>query len=1146
MSKLALQIINDYKNNPNQHNKKLDLGNCGLTELPHELFDLTDLEELVVSNEYWCFEMREWVECKNEGPENKLSHIPKAIGQLQQLKVLILSSKGKKNWFVKDIKPLAKLGQLSELILQFNQIQDISPLAKLKQLTKLNLHANQINDISVIGKLKKLRVLYLGYNQIEDISTLGELKLLTELNLRSTQLKDISVLSKLKQLKRFWAFLNAIKNVDALGKLEQLIELDLGSNQIENIEALAKLKHLTKLDLGSNLISDIAALSQLEQLTRLDLYGNQFEEISALSNLKQLTELNLSFNPIQDIKPLRNLNKLTKLHLQSNKIDNIDILGELKLLTDLDLGSNQIKNTDSLSKLKLLKRLDVRKNKIVDVDHFAKLKQLIGLYLSNNKIINIDALGKLKNLKRLDIHNNYIKNITAIDKLNQLTQLDLYNNPVKDIDTSEKNRNYTASVKEYFNRKAEKTKIKVQLPIKVVLLGNHRTGKSSFSNFFVNNTLKSESSTHILRILNYPRESENELPKAVFFDFGGQDYYHGLYRIYLSDQAVNLIFWRERDKYNQMLQSDSNGLATCNFNLNYWLAQKAFFESNRKETDKAILIKTYIDKNNKIPKPDTEYTYHESFKCCFAPQSEDFIGRDHLKFTLINEIEELAEQNVVEEPKWYINFLKFLYNHKPENPFEPLTFEYILNNHYNRKAENKAEKIKFLEVNLRQLHNSGIILFYDSKQLQSKNNLTNYGLIWTNPSALVEELHRDVFNKSKLLNSENPGITTLKKLGLDIEKDANVFELLKIQKVIFYHEKQKKYIIPNFLKLSTQFDGHYHKLKELLNYQFSLNFKYFIPFGLINELMCFFGENAEDFCRNGIIFKVDKATISIELDVEKLQINIYYFLKDKKQKHNLDRYLFSVILAFYMGVKPVSFKEFGKLTTKKNHEGPGDIDKANEDLNQFLNIIDMQNPHFPKDLLLTVNEKDYVEYVDLVNEGEEIEAHNETGESLERNISITPFSAFMETPISVPKKIFVSYANKDKDLVKSKLILSLKNLKRQDKIKIWDEEKIPAGMEWDLEIKRQLQAADIILLVVSLEFIASDYEWDIELKKAIERHNNKEAIVIPIILSPCDWMGDETPFSKLSAIPTNGKPITTFKNQDEAWMEVLQKIKSVI
>ncbi|MEH2242289.1 toll/interleukin-1 receptor domain-containing protein [Nostoc sp.] len=103
-------------------------------------------------------------------------------------------------------------------------------------------------------------------------------------------------------------------------------------------------------------------------------------------------------------------------------------------------------------------------------------------------------------------------------------------------------------------------------------------------------------------------------------------------------------------------------------------------------------------------------------------------------------------------------------------------------------------------------------------------------------------------------------------------------------------------------------------------------------------------------------------------------------------------------------------------------------------------------------------------------------------------------------------KLFFSYSHKDKAL-RDELAKHLSTLRRQGVISSWHDHKILPGEEWDHQINDNLNTADIILLLVSSDFIASDYCWDIEVNKAIERHNAKEARVIPVILGSVDWSG---------------------------------------
>lgn len=141
-----------------------------------------------------------------------------------------------------------------------------------------------------------------------------------------------------------------------------------------------------------------------------------------------------------------------------------------------------------------------------------------------------------------------------------------------------------------------------------------------------------------------------------------------------------------------------------------------------------------------------------------------------------------------------------------------------------------------------------------------------------------------------------------------------------------------------------------------------------------------------------------------------------------------------------------------------------------------------------------------------------------------------------------PVKLFISYSHKDEALVES-LESHLSLLKREHVIESWHDRKIRSGDEWSKEIDENIRSADIIILLVSADFLASDYCYDQEVKQAISMHNAGEAVVVPIIARPCDWMS--APFSKLQALPRDGKPITSFESIDEALMEAAQEIRKI-
>lgn len=145
--------------------------------------------------------------------------------------------------------------------------------------------------------------------------------------------------------------------------------------------------------------------------------------------------------------------------------------------------------------------------------------------------------------------------------------------------------------------------------------------------------------------------------------------------------------------------------------------------------------------------------------------------------------------------------------------------------------------------------------------------------------------------------------------------------------------------------------------------------------------------------------------------------------------------------------------------------------------------------------------------------------------------------------LAAPIDVFISYSHQD-DALRAELDIQLSSLKRQGKIAAWHDRAIEAGTEWEAQVKAKLESAPVILLLISPPFMASNYCYDIEMERAIERHNEGTARVIPIILRPCDWQG--SPFSKLQVLPKEAKPVTLWSDRDSAFLDVVQGIRRAV
>ena len=139
--------------------------------------------------------------------------------------------------------------------------------------------------------------------------------------------------------------------------------------------------------------------------------------------------------------------------------------------------------------------------------------------------------------------------------------------------------------------------------------------------------------------------------------------------------------------------------------------------------------------------------------------------------------------------------------------------------------------------------------------------------------------------------------------------------------------------------------------------------------------------------------------------------------------------------------------------------------------------------------------------------------------------------------------LFFSYSHVDENL-RDQLEIHLWGLRRQGLIDSWHDRRIIAGEEFGTAIDGHIDTADVILLLVSPDFIASDYCYEREMKRALERHQRGDAKVIPVILRPCDW--HDLPFGKLLATPKDGRPITKWPNIDEAFQDVVSAIKGAL
>lgn len=137
--------------------------------------------------------------------------------------------------------------------------------------------------------------------------------------------------------------------------------------------------------------------------------------------------------------------------------------------------------------------------------------------------------------------------------------------------------------------------------------------------------------------------------------------------------------------------------------------------------------------------------------------------------------------------------------------------------------------------------------------------------------------------------------------------------------------------------------------------------------------------------------------------------------------------------------------------------------------------------------------------------------------------------------------VFCSYARQDSECL-IQLDSYLRPLERQGVLALWDDRDVSAGQDFAREIAGRLAGADLVLLLVSPDYLGSDVCYD-QYVAAIKRADSSKAVVVPILIRPADWRN--TTFGQLAPLPADGKPVSSWSNKDEAWLHIVQGVRFV-
>jgi internalin A len=728
---------------------------------------------------------------------------------------------------------------------------------------------------------------------------------------------------------------------------------------------------------------------------------------------------------------------------------------------------------------------------------FSKLTRLQELYLSNNLITSLpEWLDQMTQLEVLDLSNNRLTSLPeAMRNLKSLTDLFLHGNgelglpaevlvfTMSDLFGGAESANPADILDYYFRVRGGKRPLN---EAKLILVGRGTVGKTSLVNRLIHNQFEPhEKKTEGICITGWPLRLKDESVQLNVWDFGGQEIMHATHQFFLTERSLYLLVLNGREGGEDV-------------DAEYWLKLIESFGG-----DSPVVV--VLNKIKEHPFDVNRRALQQKYPI------RDFVKTDCADGTGIEELRKIIERET--------DRLEHLRDAFPASWFSikdqlaKMESNYLSFEEYRQFCEQQGETDEQAQNALAgYLHNLGIVLNYkDDPRLQDTHVL--------NPHWMTNGIYK-ILNSDKL--SQQKGEIRLGDLPeiLDAKVYPSgmrrfIFDLMKKFDLCFsFPDDDTHYLIPELLDKQEPEDTAEFKPEECLNFQYHYPV---LPEGLLPRFIVRTHLLSEGLprWRSGVILEFEGCRALVKADVQdrKVFISVTGPLENRRR-------LLAVIRS-----------EFERIHHDIRNLQPQEMIP----IPAYPNVVVSY-----KDLLLCEREgrptypvSISVKFLDL-NVQELL-----SGVSLKGERRGEPT---MEARFSEAVRLFISYSHKD-DKLRDELQTHLKLLQREHVIDAWDDRRIGAGDEWKQRIDENLERANIILLLVSADFINSDYCYDKEMTRALERHQSGEARVIPVIVRDVNWK--KAPFAKLQALPTDGKPVSNWSKKDSAWRNVSEGIEKV-
>ncbi len=817
---------------------------------------------------------------------------------------------------------------------------------------------------------------------------------------------------------------------------------------------------------------------------------------------EQAPQLNLSRLGLKEVPPeIGQLSSLQYLGLENNQLASVpDALAQLSSLQTLDLANNQLASVpDTLGQLSSLDTLYLNSNQLATVpESLGQLPRLRRLSFDRNRLTTVpDWIGQLSTLQNLYISNNQLTSLPeSLQRLTDLKVLLLHNNPALNLpesvlgeftDDPDRAANPASILAYYF---ATREAARPLLEAKLILVGRGGVGKSSLVDRLVNNTFDpKKKQTDGIAITEWQvKLNRKETARLNIWDFGGQEIMHSTHQFFLTERSLYLVVLNGREGFEDE-------------DAEYWLKLVASFGKG----SPAIVVLNKI-KTTPFDVNETELKRRYPFIHTFI--RTDCSGKRPpgiatLRKAIRAQTDALEGIRASFPESWFgIKDRLADMTDKGENFLSPDQYRKICSDHKEPDPIKQKQLAGFL-------HDLGVALNYaDDQRLRHTHVLNPHwvtnGIYKILTSKKLQEKHGD------LESDDLAGILPAK--DYPVEMRQYLCDLMRRFELAFnYPDHQDRYLVPQLLPKNTPDEA--EKFDRSATLEFEYTYPKMMPEGLLPRFIVRTHSLSQNLARwrSGVIIEMGAARALVHGQTTEKRVRISV----AGPEHDRQRFLATIRYDF-----DHIHKEIGLEVDERLVPRAVDMPISLEELEAFEAAGKKDVDRYFKGKIRTFNVKELLDRFDPKGQ-----RHEKSGVREAKKLP----------------EVFYSYAHEDERHL-NLLQMHLKALEADRLISTWYDRNIPPGDEWDRAIHDRIHSAEIILLLVSPAFMASEYIREKEMKAAMKRHEAGDAVVIPIILEQCFWKRRAV-FRKLQAVPKDAEPILDWKPQRKGWFQVAEHIE---